>query len=189
MGQSSTEAYTSPYVKQRASGNLLYDAGNPKQCSVITQRGEMGRGFKKEGTYVYLWLIHADVWQKSSQYCKVIIFQLKIKLNLKKRIIFQDFPGGQWLRICLLMQGTQVLFLVWEDSTCLGAIKPRAPQLLSPQSRAHKPQLLSPHALEPVLHNKRSHHYEKPVHGNQRAAPACCNQRKSTCSKKDPAQP
>ena len=25
-------------------------------------------------TYVYLWLIHDDVWQKPLQYCKVIIF-------------------------------------------------------------------------------------------------------------------
>ena len=24
-----------------------------------------GRGFKREGAYVYLWLIHANVWQKS----------------------------------------------------------------------------------------------------------------------------
>ena len=38
---------------------------------------EMGERFKREGTYVYLWLIHVDVWQKLSQYCKVIIFQLK----------------------------------------------------------------------------------------------------------------
>ena len=36
----------------------------------------------KDGTYVYLWLIHADVWQKPTQYCKVIILQLKI--NFKK---------------------------------------------------------------------------------------------------------
>ena len=47
----------------------------------------MGRGFKKEGTYVYLRLIHADVWQKSSQYCKVIIFQLKIKLKKKNYLL------------------------------------------------------------------------------------------------------
>ena len=42
--------------------------------------GEGGAGrFKREGTYVCLWLIHIDVWQKSSQYCKAIILQLKIK--------------------------------------------------------------------------------------------------------------
>ena len=38
--------------------------------------GCMGREvverFKREVTYVYLWLIHADVWQKPMQYCKAI---------------------------------------------------------------------------------------------------------------------
>ena len=29
------------------------------------------------GTYVYLWMIHADVWQKPTQFCKAIIFQFK----------------------------------------------------------------------------------------------------------------
>ena len=29
-------------------------------------------------TYVYLWLIHVDVWQKPTRYCKAIIFQLNI---------------------------------------------------------------------------------------------------------------
>ena len=38
-----------------------------------------GRRFKREGTFVYLWLTHVDVWQKPTQYCKVIILQLKIK--------------------------------------------------------------------------------------------------------------
>ena len=28
---------------------------------------EMGGRFKREGTYVYLWLIHADLWQKSTK--------------------------------------------------------------------------------------------------------------------------
>ena len=31
-----------------------------------------------EGTYVYPWLIHIDVWQKPTQYCKAIILQSKI---------------------------------------------------------------------------------------------------------------
>ena len=44
---------------------------------------KVGGQFKKEGTYVYLWLIHVDVWQKPAQYCKATILQLKI--NLKKR--------------------------------------------------------------------------------------------------------
>ena len=32
----------------------------------------VGGMFKREGTYVYLWLIHV-VWQKSTKYCKAII--------------------------------------------------------------------------------------------------------------------
>ena len=32
-----------------------------------------------EATYVYLWLIRADVWQKITQFWKAIIFQLKNK--------------------------------------------------------------------------------------------------------------
>jgi len=40
--------------------------------------GKVRRRFKREGTYVRLWLNHVDVWQKPTQYCKVIILQLKI---------------------------------------------------------------------------------------------------------------
>ena len=38
---------------------------------------EVGGKFKREGTYVHLWLIHVDVEQKSTQHCKAIILQLK----------------------------------------------------------------------------------------------------------------
>ena len=47
---------------------------------------EVGGGFKREGTQVYLLLIHVDVWQKLTQYCKAIILQFKIsKSNIKKK--------------------------------------------------------------------------------------------------------
>ena len=38
--------------------------------------------FKREGAYVYLWLIHVDVWQKPTQDCKAIILQLTINIYL-----------------------------------------------------------------------------------------------------------
>ena len=41
---------------------------------------KVGGRFKRKGTYVYLWLVHVDVWQKPTQYYKAIILQLKIKL-------------------------------------------------------------------------------------------------------------
>ena len=54
--------------------------------------------FKREGTYVYLWLIHADVWQKPTQYCKAIILQLK-KNKLKKK--------KETNKVCVRLAGTQ----------------------------------------------------------------------------------
>ena len=43
-----------------------------------------GGRFKKEGTYVYLLVTHADVWQKTTKFCKAIILQLKNKLKTLK---------------------------------------------------------------------------------------------------------
>ena len=37
----------------------------------------VGRGVQHGGIQVHLGLIHVDVWQKPSQYCKVISLQLK----------------------------------------------------------------------------------------------------------------
>ena len=37
-----------------------------------------GREVQERGTYVYLWLIHVNIWQKPAQYCTTIILQLKI---------------------------------------------------------------------------------------------------------------
>ena len=40
---------------------------------------ESQAGIKIAGRYTYLWLIHVDVWQKPTQFCKAIILQLKNK--------------------------------------------------------------------------------------------------------------
>ena len=46
---------------------------------------EVGGRFKREGIYVPLWLIHVDVWQRPTQYCKAAILLLKLnKLNKRK---------------------------------------------------------------------------------------------------------
>ena len=65
----------------------------------------------------------------------------------------------QWLRICLLMQGTRVRSLVREDPTCRRATKP-----VHHNYWACVLQLLKPACLEPVLHNK-----EKPLQWEARA--------------------
>ena len=69
---------------QIASRKLVYNTQGSIHCSVNTwcSRGVDGYGvrgrFRKKGTYVYLWLIHVAVWQKPTQHCSAIIFQLKI---------------------------------------------------------------------------------------------------------------
>ena len=44
---------------------------------------KMGGRFKREGTSVYLWLTHVEVWQKTTKFCKAINLQLKINKFLK----------------------------------------------------------------------------------------------------------
>ena len=49
---------------------------------------DAGGKLKREGTYVHLWLNHVVVGQKSTQYCKAIILQLKINKFFKKEKYF-----------------------------------------------------------------------------------------------------
>ena len=54
-----------------------------KQTGALGQPRGVGLGerWERDGggpTYIYLRLIHADVWQKPTLFCKAIIFQLKI---------------------------------------------------------------------------------------------------------------
>ena len=55
-----------------------------KQGLYINLEGWDGEGGGWEiTTYVYLWLIHVDVWQKPTQFCKAIILQWKNKIKNK----------------------------------------------------------------------------------------------------------
>ena len=54
---------------------------------------------------------------------------LEEKEKMGKRLFYSSLRMraslvAQWLRICLLMQGTRVRALVWEDPTCHGAAGP-----------------------------------------------------------------
>ena len=68
--------------------------------------------FKREETYVYLWLIHVDVWQKPTQYYKAIILQLKINKLEKKE------------EEKILLQGREIEFnspeMKMEEFLCIG---------------------------------------------------------------------
>ena len=81
---SSMDSYTSPYIKQWEPAVWCREL----KSSALWQSREAGCGrrweevrgrFKRERTCRYLWLIHIDVWQLPTQYCKAIILQLKIK--------------------------------------------------------------------------------------------------------------
>ena len=55
------------------------------QAGALYQSRGVGWGgrFKTKGIYVYIWLIHVEVWQKIGKFYKTIILQLKNKLISK----------------------------------------------------------------------------------------------------------
>ena len=63
------------------SASSVHEAWNSKLVLGDNPEGQGGEGGEErgsgQGTHVYLWPIHVDVWQKPSQYCKVTILQLK----------------------------------------------------------------------------------------------------------------
>ena len=75
--ESSVDTHALPCVKETAGGNFPYDSGNSNRGSATTQRAgvgwKVGGMSKTEGTHVSLWLMHVDVRQKPTQYCKTII--------------------------------------------------------------------------------------------------------------------
>ena len=85
-------------------------------------------------------------------------------LSLRNRD--QGFPGGALVKNLPANAGSWVRALVWEDPICHGATKP-----VCHNYWARVSQLLKPVCLEPVLHNKRSHHNKKPVHRNKENPP------------------
>ena len=62
-------------------------AGLPP-CRGLVPTRQLLKWFKREGTYVFLWLIHVDKWQKPTKHGKAIILQLKI--NFRKPYTVQE---------------------------------------------------------------------------------------------------
>ena len=75
---------TLPYVIQIATRNLLYEPAN--QAEALQQPSVVGwggiwEGVQEEGDIcIPMAVSKADVWQKTMQYGKVIIIQLKINI-------------------------------------------------------------------------------------------------------------
>ena len=80
-----------------------------------------------------------DVWSSSSQ-------QSSIKLSVTQVKKLKPWASlvAQWLRVCLLMQGTRVRALVWEDPTCRGAAGPVSHSCWACASGACAPQREGP---------------------------------------------
>ena len=65
----------------------IYKIDSQRECAVCLRElkqglcnnleGWAGQGDGGERTYIYLWLIHVDVWKKQTKFCKTIILQLK----------------------------------------------------------------------------------------------------------------
>ena len=67
---------------------MLCDPGSSNRVLYDNLEGWDGVGHGREiqegGAYVYLWLIHVDIWQKPTQYYQGITRQLKInKITFK----------------------------------------------------------------------------------------------------------
>ena len=61
---------------------------------------KIGGSFKREEIYVYLWLIHVEVWQKTTKSCKAIILLLKNKLKNKINDL-EKKRQIRWIIICV----------------------------------------------------------------------------------------
>ena len=126
-------------------------------------------------------------------YVNYISIKLKKKVHTDKMLGLSQFLCSaiktllprtslvvQWLRVHLSMQGTCVLSLVQEDSTCRGATK----------LMYHNYWV---HTLEPELRNKRNHIIRSPCtsrtsrpihHTKESPSPATKTQRNQTSKKK-----
>ena len=108
---------------------------------------EVGGRVKREGSFVHQWLIHADVWQKPTQYYKANILQLNINKRRKKdspqlrrrqRKNFSplecEAPHGLFTLLGLHLPSTQAF---------LPTMLPNGFQVLWPRSGSHprEPQL------------------------------------------------
>ena len=62
--------------------HALFPSLSPSDCNIWSMeilRSVWLKNNKREGIYVYLWLTHVEVWQKTTKVCKAIILQLKNK--------------------------------------------------------------------------------------------------------------
>ena len=117
-------------------------------------------------TYMYV-CIHVLILYLKMIYLFYIILYRHIFTYPFKILKSRSSLVVQWLRICFLMQETQVRSLVWEDSTCHRATKPPCcnywTHALEPMSRnyqAHMPLLKPAHPRACALQQEKPPQWE-----------------------------
>ena len=89
-------------VKQITNPGWMHETSARAWCTGKTQRNRVEKkvgGWSGWGIHVTTWLIHANVWQKPLQYCKVFSLQL-IKINeTKKRKVKVKTLSRVWLLV------------------------------------------------------------------------------------------
>ena len=135
-----------------ASGSLFLQQflkevrSTPKSCSAAVVSSSVDPGALSERPSQYLMLTLLDNELVSKVYCNSLgaTFSHRPGKPRVKKTYFRTSLMAQWIGICMLMQGTQVRSLAWDDPTYCGAAKP-----------THQ-NYRSLRALEPRLCRKRS---------------------------------
>ena len=78
-----TKAQNNNKIRKEISQLLISESNNLEGWD---EEGD-GREVKREGTYVHLWSIHADTWQKTTKFCKAIILQTKTISERQAKIL------------------------------------------------------------------------------------------------------
>ena len=93
-------------------------------------------GRRKNTICIYVYII-SILFQACVCMCVCVKGNLK---EIQQKNLTRASLVAQWLRICLLMQGTRVRALVWEDPTCHGATRPMSHNYWACASGACSPQ-------------------------------------------------
>ena len=136
----------------------------------LSPPGSLCVGFSR-GIHVYLWLIHVEVWQKTTKFCKAIILQLKHKLSLKKK---KNTGVGYHflLQVVFPTQGSNshlLRLLRWQAGS-LSLVPPGKPKLI----KIHGQLPITYSDTKPVLKRKRNTQHWT---GKQEEASVCVSRR------------
>ena len=122
--ESSTEVYILHMQNTYPVVIHCKEEGTQSQWSCDNPEGWDGEGGLKEvqegGLWlIHLWLIHANAWQKPSQYCKAIILQSKKKKSSCRRKIKKRLTQEAYIVLILQLLNLQDWLLIssWKKTS------------------------------------------------------------------------